>query len=739
MAADPQTTRTAAGPADVLWTTPSDDARGSMPLGNGDIGINVWVEPTGDLVLFLAKTDAFDEFNRLLKLGRIRVRTTPPLFTAGDEFAQRLRIADGTIEIESALGNVRIWVDAHHPVVQIEFEGTEPIHATVALECWRTEARELLGGSPWTGSIYDEGSSCWGNRPEKQMVLPDTILPRESDRLAWCHRNVESQWASNLELTALDAAAAAQQDPMLDRTFGATVRARGFTAVDDTELRSVAPASTFSIEIVALTTFAKSTADWRVEATRALEALPLSIDDRRWAHIHWWREFWSRSHIEVGPASGSAQSVAAGTHSVTRAYALQRFLNACAGRGALPIKFNGSLFNVDELHDADYRAWGGGYWWQNTRAPYWSMLAAGDVDLMAPLFRMYLDALPLRQAATRTYYGHEGAFYPETMYFWGNYMDAENYGIDRDGLTDGEAFNPYIRRHWQGAIELVAMMLDVYEQTKDPTFRDKVLIPVARQITLFHEQHWGRDDRQRLRMEPAQSLETWQTAVNPLPEIAGLRFILPRLIALATDGALRDHWVRLRAALPPLPVTVDDSGRPRLAPAESYTDRANVESPELYAVYPYRLYTTLADDDDLELALRTWDARIPHEDYGWQETVIMAPLLGLARQAQEMQVARAARTAAGYRFPGFYGPNYDWTPDQCHGGNLMTGLQRMLMQCDGDRIVLMPAWPSEWNAHFRLHAPGNTLVEGRVEDGALIDLVVTPASRLSDVEIRAAQ
>ena len=29
---------------DVVWHTPSDDAFGSMPLGNGDVGINAWVE-----------------------------------------------------------------------------------------------------------------------------------------------------------------------------------------------------------------------------------------------------------------------------------------------------------------------------------------------------------------------------------------------------------------------------------------------------------------------------------------------------------------------------------------------------------------------------------------------------------------------------------------------------------------------------------------------------------------------
>jgi hypothetical protein len=37
----------------------------------------MWVEPSGVLVLLLSKTDAFDDFSRLLKIGRVRVKTTP--------------------------------------------------------------------------------------------------------------------------------------------------------------------------------------------------------------------------------------------------------------------------------------------------------------------------------------------------------------------------------------------------------------------------------------------------------------------------------------------------------------------------------------------------------------------------------------------------------------------------------------------------------------------------------------
>ena len=68
-------------------------------------------------------------------------------------------------------------------------------------------------------------------------------------------------------------------------------------------------------------------------------------------------------------------------------------------------------------------------------------------------------------------------------------------------------------------------------------------------------------------------------------------------------------------------------------------------------------------------------------------------------------------------FPAFWGPNYDWTPDQDHGGVLMKAFQAMLLQTEGRQIFLLPAWPKEWDVEFKLHAPQQTIVEGVVRGG----------------------
>ena len=63
----------------------------------------------------------------------------------------------------------------------------------------------------------------------------------------------------------------------------------------------------------------------------------------------------------------------------------------------------------------------------------------------------------------------------------------------------------------------------------------------------------------------------------------------------------------------------------------------------------------------------------------------------------------------------------------------MIGLQEMLMQVDGEKIYLFPAWPKSWDVHFKLHAPYQTTVEGVLKNGKLESMKVIPQSREKDI------
>lgn len=714
----------------VVWETPSADARGSMPIGNGDIGLNVWVEPSGDLCFFIGKTDAWDESVRLLKLTKVRVRFDPAL-DPKVSFTQTLNLHGGTLDIKDPQHHLRVWVDANHPVVQMDASSLnrQPFTATAVIEPWRKEKRLL--GTAKSGSNSEYFATGYTSLPA--ISYPDTILPRTDKQIAWFHRNVESPWLASLKLQKLDAIAQSEPDPILHRTMGGLVRGDNLAPVSDTELRSVKPELSCSLRIHILTKIADTPDAWLAALNQQADNIDrLPADSRFQQHTDWWHAFWNRSFIHVNGTLLKEERGDTATQTLTRAYALQRWMNACGGRGAFPIKFNGSIFVVDNKFDADYRAWGGGYWWQNTRLPYWSMLQSGDYEMMRPLFDMYLKALPARKLATKTYYNHSGAFFPETMSFWGNYLDQGDlgYGTDRSGKPDGLTDNEYIRRYWQGGLEMVAMMLDYHDHTADPRFRDETLLPFATEILAFFDQHWQRGPDGKILFHPAMSLETWWDATNPLPEIAALRFLLPRLIVLTINPALKAAWSKTLADLPPVPLTAD---KKRIAPAEKIATKRNVENPELYAVFPYLLYGI--ERPDLTIARDTFAARGSRNNCGWCQDAIHAACLGLAEEAAAMVAARAAAVAGDFRFPAMWGPNFDWIPDQDHGSNTMTALQRMILQPAGDRILLLPAWPRQWNASFKLHAPKNTTIEARVQDGKVLDLKITPESRRKDVVI----
>ncbi len=725
----------------LVWTSPSQDSRGSMPIGNGEVGANVWVETNGDLLFYLSRTDAWSENCRLLKLGRVRVTLTPNPFQSGGTFSQTLDVAHGEILIRFQTAEqevaIRFAVDALHPVVTVDIDSSEPVDVRVFLEHWRTKRRELKGA---------EAHSAYGLLPaggesialEPIMVEPDTIVTGARDRVIWYHRNERSLWKANLQLQALGHVAENQADPLLQRTFGALIEGEGLVNQSDTALRSAEPVNSVQLALYTLTAQTETADAWlqQLESdAQRIGALP--YDQRRAAHRAWWKVFWERSRIRISTADDSDRET---VERINRGYVLQRWINACGGRGAFPIKFNGSIFTVDTLNhtdrfkgfDADYRQWGGPYWWQNTRLPYWSMLESGDFDLMEPLFRMFRNSLESRQAATRQYYDHDGAFFPETQYFWGTYADS-NYGRDRSHLPDGMTRNRFIRYYWQGGLELSLMMLDHHAFTGDEAFARQTLLPLASAILTFFDQHWQRDAHGKIRFDPAMALETYREAVNPLVEIVGIQKVCEEMLALPealTTRAQRSQWQRLISELPPVPMR-EEKGERLLACAESYSGKQNIENPELYAIFPYRRYGL--GKADLELARRTFARRAVKRTGGWQQNAIKAAYLGLADEAATMTGQNFSHSSQQHRFPAMWGPNYDWTPDQCHGSVAMTALQRMLLQYDGEQIRLLPAWPKHWDVDFKLHAPRKTTLAGRVRQGEIVEIQVSPASRRNDV------
>jgi hypothetical protein len=487
--------------------------------------------------------------------------------------------------------------------------------------------------------------------------------------------------------------------------------------------------------------------------------VPNCLKAGEWSHVAVAMDA-SRQRMEVylngKRVAGSKEKISVSDEAfeVSRAYQLQRWVQACAGRGAYPIKFNGSIFTVDGMDNyqnvpegsyggPDHRRWGGPYWWQNTRLIYWPMLYSGDYDQMAPLFTMYRNMLPLLKERTRRYFGHDGVYFSETSQMWG-LNRKQDFCSGQDNNPDVYSRCPYTRYYWDSGLEMSTMLLAYYLNTQDEAFVKETLLPIADQVVIFYDQHYKRTQEGKLHISPAQSLETWHTAEDPLPVVAGLRTVLGGLLQLPdslTTAEQRERWQRFLGEVREIPIA-EEAGKKWVKPAHVFSNRKNCENPELYAVFPYPIYGV--GKPDLEIGMETFARRANKRTGGWQQDSIQAALLGLTEQAKTYLVqavttenlmgsANEKANRSDSRFPAFWGPNFDWIPDQCQASVILNTLQYMLMQTDGKKIYLLPAWPKDWNANFKLHAPYQTIVEGRVENGKVVDLKVTPQTRAKDV------
>ncbi len=729
----------------IIWDTPSQDYNGSMPLGNGDIGLNVWVEENGDICFYIGKTDSWGDNGRLKKVGKVRVRSNPAIVFRDADFKQELDLLSGTVQITSS-GQVagekvdislQVWVDANNPVIHVNHESSIPLELIADIELWRTEPYSLPELTT-SDLLEDRSKPGWLHKPV--TVEPDVIITNASDYIGWFHHNKKSvgfDFTNKLQ----GLSEYFDKDSILHRTFGAIITGTESVRIDDKTLQT-APSKTGRLNVYVLTRHPSQPEEWQTaieQISAGTESVPFR--ERRKAHEEWWAGFWNRSWIHATSAGDNDNSEKNDAFIVSRAYALQRFINASGGRGSHPIKFNGSIFTVPvagEPGDADYRRWGPGYWWMNTRLPYYSMSTSGDYDLMQPFIEMYAEDLyQVSRFRTEKYFEFDGVFFPECVYFWGANFTGD-YGYTpfeerEDPLQD----SPWHKWAWSSGIEFVFMMLDYYDHIEDHGFLADKIIPLANDIMKFYDNYYSTGENGKWIMHPSQALETWWDCTNPMPEVAGFQSITRRLLNLPesiTSEQNRQFWKSISSKVADIPVRDTPSGT-ALAPAERFENKRNIENPELYGVFPYRIIGI--GNPNSEWGKNALEHRWDRGDSGWRQDDIFMAYLGLTDQARENLVSRSKNYDQGSRFPAFWGPNYDWTPDQTHGGVIMKTIQSMLIQADpySEKIYLLPAWPKNWNAKFKLHAPYNTTIEGRVKNGEIEFLRVTPSAREKDVII----
>ena len=733
---------------DVVWESPSEDASGQMPLGNGDIAAGVCAIENGALYLLLAKNDAFTYNGDIFKTGRVRIDLEPNPFAKGKAFKQTLDLATGSVLIEADDVRVRVWADANKPVYHVQIDSSDEIRVMGRPDLW---------------TRFDD---CDHNVHRAPIEPPtqDVIVERNGNYVWYFAVGDRSMFDADMEYYGVADQKENFNDPYRFNTFGNLLESPDLTLEQG---GMFGKGREFDIRIHALTKQTPEVEEWlaTIEA-QAAQAMDVKAD---WsAHAAWWEAFWEKSRIvasdntlpdderEVfyGETFGKRRQEKDGGALVAQSYNVFRYIMACQSRGRNQTKFNGGLFTQplrgskdrpfatqiesgEWLSHPDDRLWGRRYTYQNQRLLYWPLLMSGDFEIIQPFFAYYFDLLPVRKAITKAWFGHAGAYYRENIEPTGAERDC---GLDgrppktKPGENKGDGY--YHSYYFTSGLETATMMLEYVKHSRDTDFRDNVLVPFAREVLLFFDKHYERGADGQLRLDPAMVLETFWVAVNPAPDVAGLTYCLDELLLMnAGTDEDRAAWKAFRAEIPPIHLE-ERQGRMRIAPAEEYAVKRNAENGSLYPVFPFQCFSVGKGTKDI--VEWTMKYRVNKNAFNyrcWTQDQIHWAYAGNAAEAKAGLEHRFRDASPQCRFPLYGSTGPDSCPDFDHFGSGSTALQRMLIQEADGKILLLPAWPEEWDADFKLHLTQQTVIEGKVLDGELKEWTITPEARKADVAV----
>ena len=762
----------------VIWNTQSNNSSESMPVSGGDIGLNVWVE-NNELLFYIGQAGCRDENGALLKPGRVRIDMTPNPFENGS-FTQELKLQEGYVLIKGELPGgkpveIKTWVEVSRPIVHVDITSDEPVEVAATYESWRTRDLEIPKGSK-----HDQRSMCMGNYTayDGQVFLyKDEIQATEND-VRFFHSVDNSLDCFNLQVKQQELEPVREKlvNPLEDLIWGGALVGDNFVLDGETEgnyaetlfkgwkYTSRESAKSHRIRVCLHIDQVEDLNTWEQDIQKLID-LSAEADKQTWMeNQEWWKEFWNRSYIVINSGRGEGDT----GWRIGRNYQLFRYMLASNASGREPSSFNGGLFTFDPLYvkekkgagfTPDHRQWGAALTAQNQRLLVWPLLKTGDFDFIPAGISLYVNSLPNTMARVQQYWNHEGCCYTELISITG-LPGAAIYGWDHPGGRSrlhikevGIQTNENVMYLYDSQLEYAWMMLQYCQ------FSGADLAPYLEfieQSAIFYDEHYrfrckqltGKelDEHGKLVIYPSNALEKHTDARNPTSVIAGLKRVLTELLYLPdqySSDQKRARWQEILDRLPEMPSgTNGEYGGRYLKPSEKHESRS-WHMPEMYPLYPYQLYGIGLDD--LELMENTFIATGPQRNKytTWQQANIHSARLGQTEAAKELNSKKMDN--GPFRFPAFWPATIDYAPDHNWGGAGMIGMQEMILQTHHSldevknglpgKLRVLPAWPAEWDVDFKLHAPGQTTVEGELKQGEVTRLSVSPESRREDLVI----
>ena len=728
--------------ADLVYRSPVETSLEGHPVGNGVMGTMVSTTPSA-VRLQINRCDVFavnKDHDGLQAsptdycggCAQVVVDVGGRPFEAGEDFVQQLALYEAECSIAGAAISVRCFVSALADVMVLEVDDrrADPLPLRVMVSMWRPP--EVRTGDHVARFSFDD--------------LDESV------------HLVQQFEQGDYYCSAAVAVTVVGDDVQVEAP---TERTRVLAAAAQEGKRTI---------------LISSAASWsRQEAvgTTAVglleEAAGRTYDELCQEHANWWSDFWARTFVHLSSADGMAEFM-------ERVRTLHMYSMASTSRGALPPKWNGSLF----VTDGDQRHWGAQYWVWTTEMHYFPLLAADAIDLMETYFDMYREQLADCKKAAAQRWGAQGAFYPETTPFDGptllpddvaaEYRDlylgrksnlqlserARALGLYDSSLRvlakspvelDGGCYT-WISHVVSSGSELAIQAWWRYRYTGDVEWLRSHAYPMLRETVEFYRHLVEEGEDGRYHLHGTNVHEDFWGASDGIMDLAAIRGTAPLALRAAeileVDGELCAKWRDLLDRLAPYPMGSEPQAQALTGGVladdvwaaghrGAVDGQRNPEDVWLNPVFPFEDWT-----------LETRDAAV---DGIVQKIVDMAPRMQSILSGDDCNTAIRTpiawiRAGRGEALPAIVGSYYHafaplangWSlfegANQAHSieplGCISTILQEGLLQSvaarpgDPEIISVFPAWPRQWEASFRLLARGGFMVTALVEHGEVV-------------------
>ncbi|WBB59689.1 hypothetical protein O7599_29685 [Streptomyces sp. WMMC500] len=624
------------------WTSPPSRLTGGGAvdaplLGNGDVGVAIGGE-ISQQTLYLGKNDFFSGQSHAIRpLGRI-VFDAPGL--AGASYRTEQDIAEAEVRGTYTLGDQTLtttsWVDANRGMVVTSFTlnggGAQTIDIRLQDGAGRTPGVSTTGHTLNADVAADTGT---GSDPRARIAA---------------------------------------------RTVGQSQQLTG-----NTIRLTLSPGGTSTL--VAGVVSSIDSGSWREDATAAVANLDeQDIAGHLESHRNWWRDFWSKSYVEIPDKA------------VEKGWYGSLYLLACAAReGKYAPGLWGNWITGPMNWNGDYHT---NY---NYQAPFYAGMSSNRVGQLEPYDQPVLD-WQSRAEQLAAEHGFTGVLYPVGLSPKGTSADLN------------------LHNQKSNAANLASVMVMRFQYTRDAAYAAKVY-PWLKQVGRFWQDYlvWDEAGNRYVITNDAPHEGQPYPQTNSGMSLGLVNLLFRGLVdisaTLGQDSELRDTWQHILTHLSDLPTMTLD-GKRVLRETEVGSDFHN-DGNDIVAqpIFPGNMIGLDSDPDRIQTARNTIDAltnawhggNAPATFYAAAARVGYDPAKILANLHEEATGQSYPNMAVHHNGGGMENVNV-----------LTSGVNEMLLQSFQNDVKVFPTWPTGTDGKFGdLLAYGNFLVSSSKESGSV--------------------